>query len=85
MAQQTAVEWLIKEIQNRQNGIVDTLPVLSTDELYAKAKQMHKQQVIDAYKHGQKNEFSHVMVGKILITGEEYYNQTYTQSGTEQD
>ena len=73
----TAVEWLIKEIQNRQNGIVDTLPVLSTDELYVKAKQMNKRQTIDAYKHGQNNEFSHLMVGKLHITGEEYYNQTY--------
>ena len=40
----TAVEWLIKQIQNRQNGIVDTLPVLSTDELYDKAKQMEEEQ-----------------------------------------
>jgi len=77
MEEQTAVEWLIKEIQNRQNGIVATLPVLSTDELYVKAKRMQMQQIIHAYKHGQNNEFSHLMVGKSHITGEDYYDQTY--------
>ena len=73
----TAVEWLIKEIQNRQNGIVDSLPVLSTDELYVKAKRMQMQQTIDAYKHGQNNGYNYRGTGKGYIEGEEYYNQTY--------
>jgi DTW domain-containing protein YfiP len=41
---QTAVEWLIQKLINRQNGIIDEFPVLSLDELFEQAKQMEKEQ-----------------------------------------
>ncbi len=75
--QMTSVEWL----ENNMPDISHYVPMKVTLELHAKfqeAERMHEMQIIDAYKHGQKNEFSHVMVGKILITGEEYYEQTFT-------
>ena len=74
--QMTAVEWL----NNNMPNVGHYIPMEVALELHAKfqqAERMHEMQIKDAYKHGQKNEFSHVMVGKILITGEEYYEQTY--------
>jgi len=68
---QTAVEWLADKLMSE----------LWTDteckKYIEQAKQMHERQIVDGYKHGQNNEFSHLMVGKLHITGEEYYEQTY--------
>jgi hypothetical protein len=44
----TAVEWLIDRITNKQNGVFDGFPVLSTDEIYEQAKAMEKRQIIEA-------------------------------------
>ena len=41
---QTAVEWLIKKLTNRQNGILDGFPHLSLDEIYSQALEMEKEQ-----------------------------------------
>ena len=38
----TAVEWLIKKLTNRQNGVFDGLPHLSVDEIYEQAKEMEQ-------------------------------------------
>jgi hypothetical protein len=45
MKKQTAVEWLIKKLTNRQNGIFDGFPHLSLDEIYSQAKAMEKEQM----------------------------------------
>ena len=50
----TAVEWLIKKITNRQNGIFDGLPHLSLEEIYEQAKEMEKNQIIESFKEGTK-------------------------------
>jgi acetyl-CoA carboxylase carboxyltransferase component len=42
--QQTAVEWLIQKLINKQNGVFDGFPYLSVDEIYDKAKEMEKEQ-----------------------------------------
>jgi hypothetical protein len=47
-APQTAVEWLVKKITNRQNGVFDGFPHLSVDKIYNQAKEMEKQQIINA-------------------------------------
>ena len=50
-------------------------------ELHAKfqqAERMHKQQTVDAYKHGQNNGYNYRSNGRGYITGEEYYEQTFT-------
>ena len=73
---QTAVEWLIEQLYSH-SGHIDVLDVAELNGYFDQAKQMHEKQVVDAYKNGQNNEFSHLMVGKLHITGEEYYEQTY--------
>lgn len=46
----TAVEWLIKKLTNRENGIFDGFPHLSVGEIYEQAKEMEKQQSIGLIK-----------------------------------
>jgi len=66
---QTAVKWLIKKLTNRENGIFDGFPHLSVGEIYEQAKEMEKQQIIDAYKFGISDEY--------VIGSEQYYNETF--------
>lgn len=67
----TSIEWLIKKITNRQNGIFDGFPHLSLDEIYDKAKEMHRKEIIDAYFEGDESGFKE--------PAEKYYNETYKQ------
>jgi len=60
MEKQTAVEWVIEKYINKNRGL----------EVFMKAIQMEKEQIIEAFEDG--NE--HVFISK---TGEEYYNETY--------
>jgi 2-iminoacetate synthase ThiH len=69
---QTAVDWLIEKITNRQNGVFDGLPYLSVDEIYNQAKEMEKQQIIDAYNEGGCNWDSE-------LEAEQYYNDTFRE------
>ena len=65
MKQQTAVEWLIEEIECR--GLV-------TKELrlvFEQAKEKEKQQMIDTYDKGDKY--------KLEISGEQHYNETFNK------
>jgi hypothetical protein len=66
---QTAVEWLIKKLQNRENGIFDGLPHLSVEQIYLQAKQMEIEQIRRAFCHGE--------VARDRIDSMEYYNETY--------
>jgi hypothetical protein len=43
----TAVEWLIEQLTNRQNGIINALSHLSLDQIYNIANEMFEQQIID--------------------------------------
>jgi hypothetical protein len=69
---QTAVEWLIQKLTNRQNGVFDGFPILTLDEIYKQAKEMEKQQMIDFAKQweAKQNEGD-------LDTIEMLYNETY--------
>ena len=60
---QTAVEYLVKEL----SAILGLRDLLMVDAIN-KAKQIEKQQIIDAYTH------ERVL---LKITAEQYYNETY--------
>ena len=78
MAQMTAVQDLINELKKFMliDG-VDPDTIDAAIEFAANRLEMERQQTIYAYEHGQKNECSHILVGKLRITGEEYFEQTY--------
>jgi hypothetical protein len=65
MSKQTAVEWLEKEFIALQNYSVNEFG------LFAKAKEMEKEQIIDAYKDG-----GYIKFKKL---SEQYYNETFNK------
>jgi len=67
---QTAVEWLEEELKTRY-GLTPTSILLFRD-----AKEMEKQQIIDA--HGNKQKKSGCVSNyTYILTGEEYYKEEY--------
>jgi hypothetical protein len=75
--QQTAVKWLIDTINkinhDYEMGIIDeTLWSIQTYEAHKKAKEMGKEQILDAHYFGYTDCRSHNM-----RTEEEYYNETF--------
>jgi hypothetical protein len=66
MAQQTAVEWLVRKLSTE---LIGEIPLHRWDEIreaVQQAKQMEKEQIIKAYDNGLPFE-----------PGEQYYNETY--------
>lgn len=69
MKQQTAVEWLIKEIENK-NGIEF---ISYFNELISQAKEMEKEQIINAHLIG----LIHPLEMEASKQANQYYNETY--------
>ena len=68
---QTAVEWLIEQISEKQpNGfyVIDTLE--DVKRIFEKAIQMEKEQIKDAYYYDPNTD-------DVKDDGEQYYNETY--------
>lgn len=59
---QTAVEWLIEQIQNEK---------YIEDIDFEQAKAMEREQIIDAYQQAEKDN------GKDFLNGDLYYNETF--------
>jgi hypothetical protein len=73
---QTAVEWLLEEFKNfttnahfDRNGYIIKIHKANMVDLINKAKEMEKQQIIDAWEDGH-DSFS-------TRNAEQYYNETY--------
>ena len=69
MSKQTAVEWLIEEMILRLGVRIEN--TFDGNNLLNQAKQMEKEQIIEAFKHG---ELPAIFVN---FNAEEYYNETY--------
>ena len=67
----TAVEWLISRL-NKQ-GFAQVV----TDEEIEQAKEMEKEQIIQAYEHGQNNGYMYRDGNSNIIQAEQYYNETF--------
>lgn len=83
---QTAVEWLNKEIKSIcSDGSVDFISVLKLKSAFEQAKEMEKQQIIDAYNNCIKDRYNNALVDmgfkekseKCYNTGKEYFNETF--------
>jgi hypothetical protein len=68
----TALDWLIEQMpyEFRANH---------TQELFRQAKELEKEQIIDAYENGVGDENERNLSGQ-FTSAEEYYNQTYNQN-----
>jgi hypothetical protein len=74
MKKQTAVEWLVKEL----NKMIDFIPMDKWDkirDIVQQAKEMEKEQIINA--HGDEQSYLQDDVIWIRISGTEYYNETF--------
>jgi len=69
MGKQTAVSWLSKELESYGDPQFCEIEWKQLDSLIEQAKEMEKQQIIDAYKFGLSDEY--------VIGSENYYNETY--------
>ena len=71
MSKQTAVEWLVDEIRNhiKEHGRLDAITI---SELKMKAKAMEKEQIKEAYRYGESNNFY-----RTEISAKDYYTSTY--------
>lgn len=71
MKKQTSVEWLIDEIRNhiKEHGRLDAITISA---LRTMAKGTEKQQIIDAYRYGESNNFY-----RSEISAKDYYTSTY--------
>ena len=70
---QTAVEWMVQEI-NKIN--VSTEARIFINKLENQAKEMEKEQIIEA--HGNKKKLSRGVTNyEYTLTGEEYYKETF--------
>ena len=66
----TAVEWLVKELGI--NDLVTSKNMPITNKIFEQAKEMEKQQIIDAYVEGGRKGFN-----EFADDYEKYYNETY--------
>ena len=73
MAQQTAVEWLKKEVEEYGDREYLIIRLTDLDELINQAKQMEKEQIIDAHLTG----LIHPLETEATKQAEQYYNETY--------
>jgi hypothetical protein len=74
MEKQTSVEWLVENIQTLINNGYDFHPKFE-EKLIEQAKQMEKQQIVEAHAVGRIKECS-----GIHTDGEHYYNETFNLS-----
>ena len=72
---QTSIDWLKKELEQFGSSSHLDLDWDTFDELIKQAKEMHKQEIIDAFGIGCHHE-SKRLVGYQHVA-EQYYNETY--------
>lgn len=74
MAQQTAVQWLKKEVQMNR-----FYTLKGRREAFEKALQMEKEQIRSAFEHGHSNgvDKTFCMDNPMLKNSEQYYNEKY--------
>ena len=83
MAQQTAVEWLVKKLESqyiKTSGPYDVKVIIGINDI-AEAKAMEKEQIIYSNYNGQSvnKKLIDIDVHQMITKAEQYYNETYTK------
>ena len=73
---QSAVEWFNQQLVDKQNGNGDNR---SWEEIFEQAKEMEKEQIIDAYDEGDNNGADRIYYhsNRDDKSAEQYYNETF--------
>ena len=80
--QQSSVQWFLDQLIEYRIIIVDktTYQVKYKHEiLLEQAKEMEKEQIIEAFEIGIQSEFFHQTFNALCKDGEQYYTETYKQ------
>lgn len=77
MTQQTAVEWLVKDLIERHLIKEDDYIKTFINKSFEQAKAMEKEQIELAYKNGANDEFEHWMNNEERKTSIGYYKRAY--------
>jgi len=72
MAQQTAVEWLFQKMTEQGTNAY-------WDMRFIQAKQMEKEQILDAYEQGAIDGRFEMFSDNTVHNAEAYYNKTFTE------
>jgi hypothetical protein len=72
----TSIEWLINELHKKQYG---DCADLSYNQMFDKAKEMHKKEIISAVSAG----YDYNDEGYVRWMGEQYYQETFDSRGTD--
>ena len=73
---QSAVEWLLDQLENQvSDDRKQTMSLKVRGFLREQAKEMEKQQIIDAFNLGQQKEAKQ----EFWTKGEQYYNETFNK------
>jgi len=76
MSKQTAVEWLVKQLNQK----IDFIPLDKWDmirDIVLQAKEMEKQQIEDAFANGVDDEYEYHINNEPRTNSKEYYNKTF--------
>ena len=69
---QTAVEWLAQQINTAKWKFSD---ITDRNAIIEQAKQMEKEQIIDAYLKDRRGKFDKAL--RLIYNAQKYYNETY--------
>ena len=78
MAQQTAVEWILSELDIVK--LIEREKLTMAAEVVRQAKAMEKHQIMSAYDLGNQNQYNKICISNYVnIDEEQYYNETYNK------
>ena len=75
----TAVEWLVEQINKHWDN-----KDVNSDELIKQAKEMEKQQIIDAFDEGQEYEYQYHINNTPKFDSQTYFAETYGSKGSDE-
>jgi hypothetical protein len=78
MSKQSSIDWLISCVTEDQ--MVKSKSLNEWLEIFEQAKTIHKNEVEDAYAHGQNNGYMYANQKAITISKENYFIQTFKQN-----
>jgi len=76
MSKQSSIDWLVEEL----NHNIEFIPLAHWDkirDIVQQAKAMRRNEIEEAYGHGQNNGYMYAHQKAITISKENYFNQTF--------
>ena len=79
----TSIEWLEEELAKNLKSIILNQDYRLMETLFEQAKEMHKQEIIDAWNGGDYAYFYSKETGRDFADGKEYYQETFVSKGSD--